>query len=174
MSKRFGRNQRRRAREQIAALESQVSNLKAALSARQEQIAQMANELADCIEYEHAVASMVGHLSIAAGEPSFLGNVFDGMRLVPQRAAAALKEYGLHDIEEVVRTETLRLLSIETVAEPMRRTILVETSLTGRRAAYAVSETALQMPRDAIASMLRRQVAAALVELLLPPARRRG
>ncbi|WP_205184372.1 hypothetical protein, partial [Burkholderia sp. LMG 13014] len=158
MSKRYGRNQRRRARERISQLEQLGERNATTIMRRdcqirelEEHVRQMANEIDDRKEYERAVASIVGHLSIAAGEPSFLGNLFDGMRLVPQ--LAAFQEYGPHDIEEVVRTETLRVLSIEAVAEPMRRSILVTTALAGRRAAYAVSETALQMPRAAIAAI---------------------
>src|SRR4051812_45424239 len=70
MSRRFGRNQRRRMREELAAKSSSIGSLEAARAMDQGLLRYQSEKLDDYKEMLHEVRSMVGQAAVAAGEPA--------------------------------------------------------------------------------------------------------
>lgn len=159
MSKRFGRNQRRRARERIAELEERGTRMRKAVATRDERI----RDLEEHIKY---VAAVLGHMNVLAGEKlEQLEGCGDRMQVyVPEPMSSPFMDM---DETEVACVEIMRLLEVEAVRDMAGRSIHAIVCLADKKAAYAISETALRkMPREALRKLLERQVAPLLCAIL--------
>jgi len=155
MSKRFGRNQRRRAREQIERLAS-MYNEQTRINHRQRT---RIHELSDHIRY---VAAVLGHMNVLAGERLQVMEGHDRMQVPIQEPIPSFADYeraGL-DETEVACLEIMRLLDVEAVHDMAKRCVHAIVTLADKKAAYALSEATLRtMKPEAVRSLLERQVA---------------
>lgn len=165
MSKRFGRNQRRRAREALAAEVARVEALEHARTMDAGLLAKQGRSLEELRARLAEVAYLVGHGSIIAGHPTELTGGFDGMRVVPKKPLAPFEMRG--DVLEAVTCEVLRLLEVDVVRDRFARWMHFRVQLSNARAAYGITESAIHgMPVDAIERLLLPQIAADLARLL--------
>ena len=158
MSKRFGRNQRRRAREQIERFASMYMEQQR-INRRQ------VRDIADLQEHVRYVASTLGHMSILAGESLQHADGYDGMQLHVHNPLSFLP--GALDESEVAMMEIMRLLDVEAVRDMARRSIHAIVHVGREQACYAISETTLRsMSREQLAHFLTRKVAPLLCEVM--------
>ncbi|SEH89241.1 hypothetical protein [Paraburkholderia hospita] len=158
MSKRYGRNQKRRARERIAALEENGVRLRNAYARRTAENA----DLTDHVQY---VASVLGHMSILSGESLHHTDGDDGMRLHVHNPLSFLP--GSLDESEVAMMEIMRLLDVSAVRDMAKRSIHAIVHVGREQSCYAISETTLRsMSREQLAHFLTRKVAPLLCEVM--------
>lgn len=144
MSRRFGRNQRRRAREELAVQVARVAQLTESMGMDRELLKKQAAHLREAVDYAGEVAEMVGREAVIAGAPTKLnGEVFDGMRFAPL-APPQFASFAVDMPVQYIRSETLRLLKMETVADRMRGQVHFRVTLADKVAGYTISESALQ------------------------------
>jgi hypothetical protein len=144
--KRFGRNQRRRAREAIAALQQQQAQTLDKLAATQ-------SDLFKANDFARQVAEVVGREAIIAGEPVELDYQYqrrerrlDSIRHWPYKPVPAFwpwQEVANAPIEWV-RAETLHLLDIQLIADVLRHQMHAMVTIADEDAAYAISGSALR------------------------------
>ncbi len=130
MSKRFGRNQRRRARERIAELELRGERMRKVVAERDRDIA----DLSDHVQY---VASVLGHMSTLTQDLHHTSG-HDGMQLVGARTFSDLSP------NETAMLEIMRCLEIDAVRDAARRNIHAVIHMADNQCAYALSESALR------------------------------
>lgn len=164
MGRRFGRNQKRLMRLEIAAGISRVNQLEQALKMDRGLISHLSAKAESAREYAELVASIVGENSIAAGEPKNLNFKYAGRDRVlidvPER------NYSSPDCNlDEVRFETLRVLEVKTVRDQTARQMHVRVNFADEIVGYAMSEQALMnMPEDRLVSRLSIEIARQLVK----------
>lgn len=170
MSRRFGRNQRRRAREAIAAAEGRIENLSAALECDRALLASQRRKLGEAEAFQREVAEIVGREAIIAGKPVCLDYEFarygDSIEFVPKQSfpAISLLNSVEHAHVERVRSETLHLLDVDVVADELRYQIHARVRLAGSQAGYAISASALRrMPEKKLVPKIAEEIAVLLV-----------
>lgn len=172
MSKRFGRNQRRRAREAIAALEAKAANLEEAYRRETGLMRDISRRLQDANDHARAVAEIVGSNAIAAGEPITLQyqcmkNARDFRLAVPPMRA----EYSLMTTQsasmEFIMDETMHLLQCDAVASLTSHEMHCYVQLANGSIGYAISGAAL-MQRDnrELIELIVPKIARGLVEAI--------
>jgi hypothetical protein len=156
MSKRFGRNQRRRARERIAELEKHHE------FQRQHQ-AYLHGRLQEMREHLRYVGAVLGHMNILAGAPLRHMDGYDGMKLSPPRPL--VEDY--LDGDEMMCLEIMRLLDVKAVRDMASLTVHAIVELNSKKACYAISESALRtMKPEALRHFLERQVSPLLCSII--------
>lgn len=171
MSRRFGRNQRRRAREQIAHEQQQSAALRVALEMDTAMLCLQSKKLREAEDYARQVASIVGREAVIAGEPTNLDARFQGKDhyKVVRRVEPELIAFGgtVPDVVEM-RYETLRLLRIKKISDNVSMQIHMYVSLADKTSAYCISERALaNMPPDMLVDFLRERIADQMATLLV-------
>lgn len=154
MSKRFGRNQRRRARERIAYLERSHAHMREGAALRERQIEDMREHL-------HYVAATLGHMNVLAAGELHEVEGRDRMQLAPSRPyRSTFDPAAIMDPTEFACAEIMRLLDVKAVHDMASRAVHTIVHLADKKVAYGISETALRtMPREALRKLLERQVA---------------
>lgn len=168
MGKRYGRNQKRRAREEIAGLKKERDHHKReALSCN--------SRMCALIEFERRVCNIVGELSVAHAVPIRLqrnraGDFQAGtIEKMPFDCANSCESHGLNSaITFRTRSETLRTLEVRAeVREDLSRMLHAEVEIGGWKAGFAISDAALhKMPRDMLIEDLSRQISRQLVDAI--------
>lgn len=174
MSRRFGRNQRRRAREALAASEQSISDLETAMTLDRALLRDQGRRLREYEYFQRDVVDLVGREAVIAGEPTTLDLKWDerdGDRIhhAPYQplTMARIIDRSWQD-SYAVRDEVLRLLQVETVAEPMRQQVHARVTLADERVGYAISESALQrLSRDQIRKAIGEPMLRMLVDALM-------
>lgn len=155
MSRRFGRNQRRRMREELAAKESAVSSLHKAMSIARALLAEQSSKISRMLDWVQDVRDMVGPFAIAAGEPLhdeyMLASGTRAYRVgVQQPASATLcsgSEFSV-SIASEMHIETMRLLEVKFIGDAMRAQMHCMVRLDDGDVAYAISDSALRRMSD--------------------------
>jgi hypothetical protein len=161
MSKRFGRNQRRRAREALAAAEQQIADLRLTIKMDRELLRSQSIQIAAANEFTREVAEIVGREAIIAGKPVRLDYEWDRKRngdrinIAPHRPFTHLLSVESAPIE-MVRYETLYLLDVEEIADVLRNQMHAHVTLADKTVGYAISESALRRMTE---HELRRRLA---------------
>lgn len=176
MSKRFGRNQRRRAREALAASEQRINDLECAIVMEGGLMASTRAKLSEARAFQRDVAEMVGREAVIAGEVTTLDYKWDAdhgdhINYVPrqQLSMAMLCDRSEQEIYEM-RHEVLRLLNVEAVNEVMRHMVHARVTLADERVGYGISEAALRrMSRD----QLRKTIYEPMLDMLVDALKRR-
>jgi hypothetical protein len=169
MSRRFGRNQRRRMREALAASEKSADQLKAltdSLSAR----------LIEADDFSFVVGSIVGRQAIIAGVPVTLDYRWDRQKS-GDRIAAYPYQPALFDVAlqqpvpvDAVRLEILDLLDVKVVQDVMRPQLHALVTLADKTVGYAISQSAIKRMTDQeITRVITPQIVRLLVQNLKPP-----
>lgn len=170
MSKRFGRNQKRRMREALAAAQATADRLEYARELDQALLRNQSSTISQLRDFIGDVGQMVGRASVIAGEPPFLTNGFDGMQFAPvDRSQGYVPEAGdSPPTLEEFQYEILRLLSIEAIRDKFSKTIHFRVGLSDKEAAYGISESALaMMPTEALKNRMAHEIAGQIAEFLV-------
>jgi hypothetical protein len=183
MSKRFGRNQRRRAREALAAAQQeidsrdrQIGGLREVRQMDRALLDQQARELREARDFARDVARAVGRSCVYAGvalPQSFHADRYEaatyGMRVALPPEIRHVDAFGstvMLTVEQV-RYEVIRLLDIQAVRDQLRGQMHFRVQLAGGVVGYAISEMALtRMPREELERRLVPEMAAAISRLL--------
>lgn len=176
MSARFGRNKRRRAREELAAEQKQGYHLRAALEQDRQLLAHRGRQLQAMQDYAIEIANIVGEASVIAGGPKELKGEFDRWRAIeyahpmPIRYAETVSDF----LDIPFRREVLRILNIEKVADQLSMMTHFVVTLSDKKAAYTLSDQAIwNMPADALENLLTTRIAPELARHLVAQLRRR-
>lgn len=172
MSKRFGRNQRRRARESIAALTARAGELEKGMAMDRGLIRQQSARLAEADAFAREVGAIVGREAVIAGEPVMMDLRWPrrsamGPRLVPSKSLGPIDfETPLPSVVSI-QYETLRLLEVDCVADRISRTMHVRVTMDDKTIGYGLTEAALIQMTDReiesrVAPEIARMLAAAL------------
>lgn len=167
MSKRFGRNQKRRMREALAAAQATADRLDYARELDQALLRNQSSTISKLREFFLEVGQMVGRASVIAGEPPFLSNGFDGMRLTPFGRHPAMAPTNPPEFEKF-QDEILRILSIEAIRDTFSKAVHFRVGLADKEAAYGISESALDMmPAEMLESRIAHEIASQIAEVLV-------
>lgn len=173
MSRRFGRNQRRRAREALAqvthSLDMERQGRLMAEAMARESIAR-ARTLKDLLG---DFASRVGRYAIAEGVPAkFASEWLDRqpnfrLPVMPEFDAGAMfTNASMYDTMSIC-DEVMRVLDVRVVRDHMKRDMHVRLYFDEHRVGYAISDHAVRhMPRDALIDRISREMATMLVNAL--------
>lgn len=178
MSRRYGRNQRRRAREALAEAGKRNELLEAAIKLDRGMLRRLREKLERAEAFQREVAEIVGRQAVIAGEPTSmnLGRVTfqqaDGWRVTPPRHFS-LVELAHQPMElEPLRAEVLRLLDIELIADKMRGQMQAWVTIAGAEVCYGMTEAAFRGMTDH--ELMRRLVEPVARQLALELKRRFG
>ncbi len=177
MSRRYGRNQRRRARERIAELEQQGANLNRALGMDRALMAKMRERnraLGEIIDLVRKELPSYPLLPVDERARDFSGMAQAMQRGEPARAvipmpvpAFSAQESALVMEAECLHTEVVALLA-DTDLSAMRNQVHMRVQLGREWAAYAISTSALQtMDPERLQDLLQREIAGALARSLV-------
>lgn len=174
MSQRFGRNQRRRAREAIQAAQEEVHALRYALDVNNALIQEQGRKLREAEAFAREVARMVGREAVIAGVPTQFdaGMPRDealkyGIRTTPPRQFDNWIDAADVMSVQAVRYEILRLLDVRTIRDIMSQQMHVRVQLADLTTGYSMSEMALsRMTAREIAQRIAPEIAQHLAEQL--------
>jgi hypothetical protein len=173
MSRRFGRNQRRRAREALAQaghallLEKEGRIMAEAVARESSARARTLKELLEDF------ASRVGRYAIAEGVPAKFASDWLGRRsnfrlpVMPDvDASAMLSNASMYDTMTIC-DEVMRVLDVEVVRDHMKRDMHVRLYFDEHRVGYALSDHAVRnMTRAELVGRIAPEIATFLVDLL--------
>lgn len=173
MSRRFGRDQRRRAREALALAEQ---SLEREILGRQmaEAIARESTARAQTLKrLLGEFASRVGRYAIAEGVPAkFASEWLDRqpnfrLPVMPECDASAIfSNTSMYDTMSVC-DEVMRVLDVRVVRDHMKRDMHVCLYFDEHRVGYAISDHAVRnMPRAALVDLISREMATMLVNAM--------
>lgn len=173
MSRRYGRNQKRRHRAELAAVQAtlaeaqqRIANLMAIKSMDRGLISHQSECLADLRAQLRTIAQEIGHQSALLGEKTFLSHGFDGMRMEPWKPLGPM---GVIDPATAsqwanITTEVIRLLNVNVVRTHFGGHIHFDVDLAGEGVAYGISESAI---RDLTPGFLERRIAPEIARRLV-------
>lgn len=184
MSRRFGRNQKRRMREQIAQEEqraAQASNqatmMRTMLELERGLMRETSDKLRDLEEFFGLVAARVGEYATISGlEPKYIRDMprFDQWR-TPVQTPAPIEPFSFENISAMdtvtIQDEIMRLLEIDVVRDNFAHQLHVRGLLGDGKIGYSISESALrrmtqQEITDRLVPEIAREVGRELVKLV--------
>lgn len=181
MSRRFGRNQKRRLREELAAMQS-AAGMQASMARGNAERANRAEESctgalvreAQIRQMLEATGAMVGRQALAAGIPTnfnadWLKHGKKNFRLPVPVFAAEAPSYGVRCTEEavMVHDEIMRLLEVEAVRSQVSRAMHVRVTFDDIPIGYALSDSALRsLPETMLADRIARELRPLLVNAI--------
>lgn len=154
MSKRFGRNQRRRAREALQQAQdhasTRIGELSSVLETARTELINRAAKLKEAEDFTREVAAIVGRESIIAGHetPLNVGMSKDeavryGVRFSPRQEFPSISLTQASMSIEQVRYEILSVLDVKAVREMMRQCVTLRVQFNDRVMAYSLSQSAI-------------------------------
>lgn len=163
MSKRFGRNQRRRMREalhmaELAAEREYAGRIMAEGIAREN-----SRKLEELREWRSEVIRMVGRSALIAGEPHILNVRYDprteGYVRVPiQRSTPRFDVTAISDLS--MQDEVMRLLMVDVVQDDLRQQSIAQVELDETRVWMALSQHAIRRSSvDDLVALISRDMA---------------
>lgn len=155
MGRRFGRNQKRRMRAEIAARVEEIELLRMALEMDRGLLRYQTEKLQEADAYAMEVMRLVGRNSIAAGRPGRISLKYSSDDRFQVEAPWGVDR---------IRIETMRMLETDAVLDRVRGMLHVNARLADGKVRYAVSESALMdADRDWLVNSISRELAKALV-----------
>lgn len=167
MSKRFGRNQRRRAREAIEAAQSEVQLLRRGIDLNVALINEQRRKLDEARNFTKDIARIVGREAVIAGVPTMLDMPLprdvalrSGIRVTPPRHMEDLAmSLDVMDVQPI-RHEILRLLDVRMVRDILSQQMHFRVELADQTTGYTISEMALErMTAQEIAQRIAPEIA---------------
>lgn len=176
MSRRFGRNQRRRAREAQAALQAEndallgeIDSLRDMMAADRQLLCEQGEKIRAADDFTRKVGNLVGRRSIIAGEPPRIrirmpiadALVFGFLMDQPRLAFPRL----LDDSSVIgdIRAQVLRVLDVRAAADYFSRMVHIEAELDNQKVRYAVSD---EMLHELNAQELAEIISRPLIQML--------
>lgn len=140
MSKRFGRNQKRRMREQIAQLEQSVEMDRALLT-------RQSRKIGDYESFVQIVGEAVGREAVISGKPTLLkigGGSRHEFQMIPRQPPLSLEclDSGFEDTA-AIRVEIMRLLNVKAIRDSLSRQMHVRVQFADGNVGYAMSDCAI-------------------------------
>jgi hypothetical protein len=187
MSSRFGRNKRRRAREQLAAAQAMLAQANEAIGeltlaklVHSQLLHGLRADLDQRDQFLRDVGEIVGRTSILAGQPVKLNYKFERARNSMGRTAPGENSLVVYPeflfdwrqpIEDAetctVQTEIMELLDVQVVVDQLRPMMHAYVTMADESVAYGLTHTAIRrMTRAELKAHLQDKVAAELLELL--------
>lgn len=169
MSRRFGRNQRRRMREELAKSEAVACDAIAVAARRGKHAENLASEAAELRAMIEDIAGRVGCYAITAGEPcnfdaDWLERGQGRFQMSAQPAMASIASFGsAMDATMAIHDETMRLLEVEAVRAPMSRDMHCRVTFDKHVIGYAMSDHALH---NMTAREIERRIAPEIARLM--------
>lgn len=194
MSRRFGRNQRRRAREalaqageQLRQAEDKASRFSEALEMDRALLRNVQSELAGRNAFIREVGEIVGRTAIIAGQPVKLNykhhakrgemrGYGDGSIIVEpyQPLSFSLSDSIEHASLTRVQYETMELLDVSVVADQMRDMMQAYVTLADETLVYGITRSALgKLSRNELVHRLTSEIATQLAVALADHVKRR-
>lgn len=169
MSRRFGRNQRRRAREALADSDKKIVQLQSGMMMDRALLSHQSEKIRKAEEFAREIADIVGRFSIIAGEPVRMAGVcFDRMQIYAKESQS-YASYNSFDFSptEFLRSETLRLLKIKAVSGIFKSKMHVMVTLADKTVGYCLTESALHgMSAEWIERRIAPEIARQLAQYL--------
>lgn len=175
MSKRFGRNQKRRMREEIADLNSEKKSISARAKEYLDDRNQAMGQLRDMQRMLEEIAGMVGRKSLAAGNPTkfeanWLKTGKKNFRLPAPIFAQTNYCYGGPSRQEMAvmaHDEIMRLLEVEAIRDPISRAMHVRVTFDDIAMGYAISDSALHaMPEEVLGEKMVNELFPLVVDAI--------
>ena len=147
MSKRFGRNQRRRAREAVARLSERARNCEAALEMDRGLLRDTSRKLSDLREELADAKRRAARLSVLfPAEDLYHNRERDGYPfMLPVTVNRSLESFSFDDapLDMMLQTVPLELLVSHVDQNAMARAMHVRVDFAGTETAYGMTETAM-------------------------------
>lgn len=170
MSRRFGRNQRRRMREALVEAQQTTSSAVAVAAQRGRRVNELVDEARDLRTMLDEIADRVGRYAIAAGVP----HNFEARWLqrgkgrfqmdVPPDMPSMCTFGNSMDMTMRFYDETMRLLEVEAVRDDFARQMHCRVTFDEHAIGYAISDHAL---RNMTAKEIERRIAPEIARLLV-------
>lgn len=164
MSKRYGRNQKRRHRAELASAQAMISSLENSRAMDQGLLQHQSWKMADLRAHLCEIAQEVGRQSALVGVETCLGGGFDGMRMTLPPPMPTTPITSSPCAYEKLTFEVLRLLDVEAVRDRMRGHLHFHVELAGKGVTYGITESAI---RDLTPEFLERRLAPEIAKLLV-------
>ncbi|RFP19166.1 hypothetical protein [Duganella sp. BJB475] len=146
MSRRFGRNQKRRMRADLAAKESSITSLVGSRAMDQGLMSSQADQISALKDMLQEVREMVGRCAIAAGEPvmsDYAPRVGEtSFQKVAFQPPLIYADFSMPD-NFSLHVETMRLLDVKAIGDSMRSQMHCRVELNGAEEVYSISDSAL-------------------------------
>lgn len=178
MSRRFGRNQKRRMRAElaekqscIAAKQDRIDALEEAMRMDRGLLAHQSQKLQTLRDQLDDIASEVAHQSALLGVDTHLTDGFDGMRIVPMPLELLSLQSFLNLADEKttdrITVETIRLLNVKAVRDRFNGQLHCYVDLAGEGSAYGITESAIRnMSLESLTMRIAPEIARHLLEKL--------
>lgn len=151
MSRRFGRNQKRRMREELAAKQERVANLETGMAMDRGLLREQSQKLASLKEMMGEFAERVGRYAIAHDVPTEFQSRNLDLRREPNfrmhaMPAMQLASYGSRSMPDILQMhdEVMAVLDVQVVRDAMSRDLHCRLYFDGHRIGYAISYHALR------------------------------
>lgn len=173
MSKRFGRNQKRHMREQLAqsikTADCAKNLARAWENAEQAAHDKLIQERRKQQDFMAEISRIVGDAAVIVGEPEFSQYAYrDYDRALPRISLDSFSfQESLVPQFDAIRAETLRVLECKPLRDHLSRQMQFHFELAGKKVEYAISEHALAtLPRSHIEDRLAKEIARNLMDVI--------
>lgn len=174
MSRRFGRNQKRRMRAEVANAKAETAMIAGVArdnAAARDRALDHATDLEGML---YDAARVVGNTALVAGEPTkfeadWLRAGKGRFRMQPPQFMPAVPSFGdlRGETAVMIHDEVMRLLEVEPIRESLSRMMHVRVTLDEIPLGYAVSDSALHgVPEDILAEKMARELRPLLVNAI--------
>lgn len=171
MSKRFGRNQKRRMREQLVQQQAQISNLETARALDAGLLRYQRRKVEDYVQIIQDVRETLGDNHIAL--PPDVGQMVvpDDQTAfqVPLRQPLQMYDYAadIGAMSTKALSEYLHVLLVKSAVRDFGHHVIVGADLAGKKSRYAISDDGLRnIRRDRLELILAENIARHLVDQL--------
>lgn len=170
MSKRFGRNQKRHMREQIAqstaSAEAALKLASASQKAERDLDCKLRQERFEHRHFMDDLSRLVGDAAVIVGHPELSEYRYrDYDRAVPHSPMEFSPFDESAGFLDTVRVETLRVLGFKPLRDHFARQMQFHFELAGKTAGYAISEHALRtLPRRFVEDRMAKEIARHLMD----------
>lgn len=173
MTRRFGRNQKRRMRAEVASAKAETA-LTAGVA--RDNAAARDKALDRVVDLESMLddtARMVGSKAMAAGEPTafeadWLRMGKGHFSMTPQQMLPTAVSYGYQrETATMIQDEIMRLLEVEPIREALSRMMHVRVTFDDISMGYALSDSALrEVPEDVLARRMAKELQPLLIDAI--------
>lgn len=181
MSRRFGRNQRRRMREELASKDTRVAQLDSGLAMSNGLLRKTSQDISMLRDAIKGISQRVGHMAMLECEAEpFEGANLDYRRMrkfyleVPKMYDVRSYEPAMIDTMSAlhVAREVMHVLDVDTLRDRMSQQLHCRVYFDGHEIGYSMSEQAIRgYGAEALARKIAPEIARALAEKIKRPSK---
>lgn len=162
MGKRFGRNQKRRMRQQVNSLELRNAQLEYSHTLDRHLLADMSGKLESMREFIAEVREIVGAACVIAGEPEAMRiNIRDGGFMLPVFGGFDVMPF---ETDKGFQIQIMKALSVDVVRSQVAGQLHIMAEMDRGICRLALSESAIRnMPERVLVGRLAKDIARQLV-----------